>query len=473
MNLQAPDAQASSLSAAKRKLLEKCLDGVFPVAEHAGIPHRPANVPIPLSFSQEQVWTHGQFASDVPFYNEFITISRRGPLNVAILERCLLELIHRHEALRTTFDVIDGRPIQVVHPGPTSFPLMVLDLRDLDDSDREQEASRVATQQARKRFNLKKGPLFRPVLVSLADDDHRLYITFHQLIIDAFSVYRILLPELIALYSAFSVGRPSPLSDVAVQYADYAYWQRNLFSQDSWPKHREFWQKKFSAEVPALNWPSDRSRPAVQSHRGAIQKFTVAPDLLRSLRAFCRREGVSPYMALVSAFAAVLHRYSAQEELILGSLSAGRKRPDCEKTVGYFVNPFALRIRFSRHLAFRRLLHAVRHEVLEGLAHDDLPFERVVCALQLPPDPGRNPLFQIVLSMQPQLRATNGEWNLTTEDVSNGGSKLDLMIVMDDRGDSLFGPITYNPDVFDAGTISRMVNDWHRLLERAIADPER
>ena len=475
MRLEASDSEAPRLSAVKRKLFEKYLGGKLPVDENPALPisPRPANVPAPLSFSQEQVWDHCQFAGNVPLYNEPITIYRRGLLNVSVLERCLVELILRHEALRTTFDVVAGRPVQIVHPSPGSFPLAIADLRHREEPDREQEAARLATEQARKRFDLKNGPLFRAILITLADDDHRLDITFHQLIVDAFSAYRVLLPELMALYEAFSAGQPSPLPNVSVQYADYAYWQRKVGSQNFWSKRLELWTKKFSGDIPPLQWPSERPRPAVQSHRGAIQKFSLASDLLHSLRAFCQREGVSPYMALVSAFAAVLHRYSGQQEFVLGSLSAGRKRPEVEKTFGYFVNPFALRLSFSRAVTFRELVHIVRQEVLEGLAHDDLPFERVVRALEIPPDRTRNPLFQIILSMQPQLAANNGEWNVTTEEVSSGGSKLDLMVVMDDRGDTLFGPITFNPDLFEAETISQMIADWQRLLDAAIAEPNR
>ena len=475
MSLPVHDEETSRFSAAKRKLLEKYLGGKFaqggkpPIA----IAARPSNVPVPLSFSQEQVWMHCQLAGDVPLYNEPITIFRRGSLNAAVLERCLVEIIRRHEALRTTIDVTNGRPVQVVHSSPASFPLKVIDLRHVEESRREQEACRLATDEARRPFDLKNGPLFRALLVSLADGDDRLYMTFHQLIFDAFSAYRILLPELAALYQAFSAGQCSPLPEVSLQYGDYAYWQREQASQESWSKRMEFWTKKLAGDVPVLAWPYDRSRPAVQSHRGAIQKFHMPPDLLHALRAFCQREGVSLYMALVSAFAAVLHRYSAQEEVILGSLSAGRKRPELEKTLGFFVNPFALRVTFSRDPSFRELLHAVRQEVLDGLNHDDLPFERVVRALQARPDPSRNPLFQIILSMQPQFPTTCAEWNLATEEVSNGGSKVDLMIVIDDRGDGLFGPITFNPDLFDAETISQMIEHWQALLEHAIAEPDR
>ena len=475
MRPPAPDSETSRFSAAKRKLLGKYLAGKFSQTEKppSAILPRPAGARVPLSFAQEQVWMHCQLAADVPFYNESITIFRRGSLNIAVLEKCLAEVIRRHEALRATFDVIDGQPVQVVHPAASSVPLEIIDLRHLEDADRQQEATRRATEDARKPFDLTSGPLFRAMLVSLADSDHRLYMTFHQLILDAFSAYRILLPELAALYDAFSAGQPSLLTSVPLQYGDYAYWQRSQPLQEPSAPGMQFWTKKLAGDLPALQWPCDRPRPSIQSHRGAIQNFNLAPELVQPLRAFCQQEGVSLYMALVSAFAALLYHYSAQQEVILGSLSAGRKRPELAKTLGYFVNPFALRVSFSGNPTFRDLLQAVRQEVLEGLAHDDVPFERVVRALQVPPDRSRNPLFQMILSMQPKSPSTNSGWDLATEEVSNGGSKLDLMIVIDDRGDSVFGPITFNPDLFDAGTISQLVEHWQTLLRHAIAGPEK
>lgn len=475
MNEAASIRQQPSLSEAKRALLRKFLRGEIQqeIGDEHPVTRRPPGALVPLSFAQEQVWMHGQLAGDIPIYNESITIRRRGPLNFAVLERCLLEIIRRHEAWRTAFDVIGGKPVQVVDQGPVRFPLPVVDLRHLEEPAREQEASRVATSEAQKPFDLKRGPLLRALLVSLADDDHRLYMTFHHIIFDAFSAYRVFLPELVALYEAFSAGQPSPLPEPRLQYGDYAYWQRPRSQESAWSEQMEFWRKKFPGDIPILHWPNDRSRPAVQSHRGTNQKFSLPLELVRSLRAYCQEAGASLYMGLVSAFAAVLHRYTGQEEIILGCLSAGRTRPELEKMAGCFVNPFPLRIRFSGDPNFHELLSSVRQEVLDGLAQDELPFARVVRTLHVRPDASRNPLFQIILSLQPQLPVVDPAWNLTTEDVSNGGSKLDLLVVADDREEGIFGPITFNPDLFDPGTISGMVEHWQTLLKAAIAEPNR
>jgi amino acid adenylation domain-containing protein len=464
---------AADLSAAKRRLLESYLCAA-PRRNGEGVSRihpRPQGEAVPLSFSQEQVWLHAQMAGDVPFYNEPITIYRRGPLDAAVLERCLLEIIRRHEIWRTTFDVIDGEPVQIVHPAPTAFPLPVLDLRELPEDERQPEAVRLATEDARRPFDLKLGPLVRAVLVRTKDEEHCLYLTVHQIVFDAVTAYQVLLPELTSLYEAFAAGRPSPLPELNIQYPDFAYWQRRQLNPELWSEHMAYWRRQLAGEPSVLDWPSDHPRPPIETHRGTIQRFTLPADVVQSLREFGRQQGTSFYMTLLAGMATLLHRYTAQEDIILGSFTAGRKLAEIEPLLGYFVNPLPLRIDVSGNPTFKELQSRVRAVVLDALAHDDLPFVHAVKETQANPDPSRNPLFQVVLSQQPKLSSFPG-WELATEEVCNGGSKLDLTIVVDDRGESVFGPIIYNPDLFDAATITRMVGHWRTLLMAAMANPE-
>ncbi len=472
---QESDAKSdlARLSEAKRRLLQKYLRGepAKERGERALICPRPPGEPVPLSFAQQQIWLHGQIAGDVPFYNESIVVDRQGPLDVAVLERCLIEIIRRHEIWRTTFEATAGEPIQSVHPAPRVFPLPMTDLRKLPEAEREAEAVRLATENAQRPFDLKTGPLMRALLVRMDDERHRLYMTVHQIISDAASAYRVFLPELVTLYEVFAAGKPSPLPELPVQYADFAYWQRKRWSDHTGSEHMAYWRRQLTGELSSLQWPSDRPRPPIETHRGAIQRFTLPADLVRTLRHLSQQERVSLYMTLLAGFVALLHRYTGQEDITVGSTTAGRKQAEVEPLLGCFINPLALRIDLSGNPTFRELLSRVRGVVLDALAHEDAPFPYVVRELRHRPDPSRNPLFQVILSQQPQMPSIASGWDLVTGEISNGGSKLDLMVVLDDRRDRIFGPITYNPDLFDDSAITQMVGNWNTLLTGAAAEP--
>ncbi|HWZ46035.1 MAG TPA: amino acid adenylation domain-containing protein [Candidatus Saccharimonadales bacterium] len=459
---------ADSLSNVKHRLLREYLNS-RQVRNVVG--PRPAGAHAPLAFSQQQVWLHSQMASDVPFYNETMTIYRQGALDAALLQRCLAEIIRRHEIWRTTFEMVDGEPQQVVHPASGAFPLRPVDLRELPEMEREAEAKRLATLDAQRPFDLQSLPLLRVLLVRMGDEQHRLYITIHQIIFDAVTAYSVFLSELAALYEAFSAGRPSPLRELRIQYADYAFDQRKR-PDAVIDQHAAYWMKQLAGELPLLEWPNDRPRPPVDSHRGAIQRFELSASVVARIKQLGPRYEASPYMTLLAGLAALLHRYTGQEDVVLGTFTAGRKRAEFEPLMGYFVNPLALRVDLSGRLTFADLLARIRGVVLDALAHDDVPFVRVVRELQTRPDTSRNPLFQIALSQQPKMPEIAPGWNLATEEICNGGSKLDLIVVIDDRGDRIFGPITYNPDLFSPATIARMVEHWQQLLAGAAIDPE-
>jgi surfactin family lipopeptide synthetase A len=460
------------LSENKRKILEKLLrgDGGRSQQQNA-ITRRPPNEPAPLSFSQLQVWLHTQMATESPFYNESITFYHHGPLSPPVLERCLGEMMRRHEILRTTFEVRDGQPVQIVNPVPSTVPMQFVDLSKLPTSERTSQAIRLATENAQRCFDLGKGPLLRALLVRVDDEDYRLYMTFHQIIFDGVAAQRIFLPELASLYGAFSTGNPSPLPELSIQYGDFAYWQRYTMPEEVRGRNLDFWRTQLSWELPLLELPMLRARPNVETHRGEVLRFAWDEDLAACLRDFSHQQGASLYMTLLASWATLLMRYSGQEDLLLGGLSAGRNRTETESLMGFFVNPLALRIDLSGNPTFCELLARVRAVVLESLSHDAVPFAHVVKDLHLKSEPSRHPVFQVVLSQQPRDSALPPGWNWVIEEVSSGASKMDVFMIVDERSNGLFGSCTYNPDLFDASMMERMVRHWRTLLTAVAADP--
>ena len=466
----------SDLSDAKRILLEKYLSGNA-VRSREGKPQitpRPRGNTAPLSHAQEQVWLHGQMAPPgVPVYNETLTIRRSGPLNVPALERTFAELIRRHEIWRTTFELREGQPVQVVHPAEAGFKLPVADLQNIPELERDREAVRVAREAAGAPFDLKEGPLLRAILVKLSEGDHRLFLTFHQMIFDGVTAYQVFLPELADIYRAFSQNETSPFPEPAIQYADYAIWQHEESKPEVMARQLAYWERKLGGELPVLEWSSDQFRPAVQTFRGEIQTAVMSKDLLQNLKTLGEEQRVSLFMILVAGLASVLHRYTGQADIVLGAPSAGRMLPELEKMAGYFVNILPLRIDLAGDPTFQELLVRVRETVLGALANGDIPLTKLVETIRPAPDPGRNPFFQVAISVEPPIPAVESGWSATQSDIPTGASKLDLYIDVDERTEGIVGPVTYNPDVFEPEMIGRLIQHWRTLLEGAAADPRR
>src|ERR1700722_16047350 len=327
-----------NFSETKRKLLEIYLRGevgharAFP----SKITPRPAGMPVPLSLAQEQLWTGEQILGGglLP-YNESVTIRASSWLDAAALEHSLAEIVRRHEAWRTTYDTVNGQPIQIIHPAPVSFPLRVVDLRKIPEPKREAELLNLATEAVREPFNLKSGPLLRAALVRLASTDQRLLVFAHLSVLDGVSVYQILPFELSVLYEAFSAGRPSPLPELTIQYADYAYWQRQWLRDDELAKQLAYWREQLAGQLPLLRWPMARSRPPVQTQHGAIQSFGVGRSLTNALKEMSRGEGVTLFTVLLASLGVLLYRYTRQVDLVIGTPSpAGRKRSEVQPLLG-------------------------------------------------------------------------------------------------------------------------------------------
>jgi len=464
--------KATDLSEARRALLDRYLRGNLPQAAStiSAIPRRSSTGPAPLSFGQQQLWLLAQLRPDAPMYNEGVTLRLPGVLDVPLLEKSLNEFIKRHEAWRTIFPVIDEQPVQVVQPA-APLELQVIDLRHLPESAREGEAIRLATEQGIAPFDLAHGPLLRALLVHLSDDDHRLFLTLHHIIFDGVTIYQILLPELHALYEAFSHGKPSPLAPLPIRYTDFATWQRASQQKEDFAQELAYWKEQLAGAPQVLELPADRPRPAVQSSRGSMQAFAFPSQLADALKALSSREGVTLYMTLTAAFQALLHRYTGQTDLVIGTVTSDRKRPEVQGLVGYFLNTVVLRTKMEGDPTFRELLGRVREVVISARGHEEVPFEYVVKELQPERSLSYTPLIQVMFSYQPPLPELPAGWTCSQMDVQTYTTKFDLSVELDERAEGLIGRFVYNTDLFEDATMLRMIGHLETLLEGIVADP--
>ncbi len=463
-----PVAPATAADAQTRNsLVEKYLNQR---SQQSRITKSASNGPAPLSFPQQQIWLHSQIAPQVPVYNEPVTIYRDGPLDMAVLQRCFVEVMRRHEAWRTTFDVVNGEPVQMVNPVP-EVKLPLIDLRHLPQSERDAAALNLATEDARRPFDLKQCPLLRVLVVRLGDEQYRLYITLHHLIFDGISIYRVFLPELSALYAAFSGGEASPLPELPVQYADFARWQREYLRNGVLAKHLDYWRQTLSGELPVLELPLDYARPPVQTFRGAIQTLHLPKDLSDRLKAVSKAENGTLFLTLLAAFKILLHRYSGQDDILIGTLAGSRKRAEFENLLGCFQNPIVVRTGFTGDPTFRQILGRVRESTLGALQHDEVPFELVVKELQGERDLSRNPLVQVAFTLVPQVASPNPGWRAGQWDVETGAAKFDLYLEMEDGPDGLTARFMYRTDLFRPETIERLRTHLGILLEGIAANP--
>jgi surfactin family lipopeptide synthetase A len=469
-------AGVTQLSKAKHALLQRYLRGDLPRTSvgQGPIVARADRTTAPLSLAQEQVWLRAQDLGPdrPPLYNESITIYRKGPLDVAALEWSLTEIIRRHEIWRTTFDALQGQPVQIIHSAP-SVKLPVVDLRALPEAEREAEALKVAAEDARRPFDLNRGPLVRFALVRLAHEEHRLFATMHQSIVDGVSVYQVLPSELVALYESFAADKPSLLPELPIQYADYAVWERRWLEGDELSNQMAFWRKQLAGELLVLDWPTARPRPLVQTYRGAIRPFTLPKNLSDALRALSQRRGVTLFMTLLAALMALLHGSTGREDITVGTLApAGRKRAEVQGLLGYFLNPVALRMDLSGNPRFLDVLEQARGVISGALSNDDVPLERLAYELKPKPDPSRHPFFQWVISLAPPMPELGSGWSQTPMDVESGGARWDLYLELNDRRNGIIGRAQYNPDLFDKRAITRMLEDLLGLLQAASSNPE-
>jgi amino acid adenylation domain-containing protein len=461
------------LSGKKRAILEALLrqQGIGE-AKVERIPRRTESGPAPLSFAQQRIWFLDQLEPESPLYNIHIGVELSGLLNVSVLQRSIAEILRRHEALRTTFAVIDNRPVQIINQSAV-FKLPVHDLQELDESQRRSRVSAWAEESARQRFHLTTGPLLRADLLRFRETEHVLLLTIHHIISDGWSV-GVFVRELAALYEAYAAGRPSPLQELPIQYADFAAWQRSWLQGERLEEQLSYWRAQLTGVPPLLELPTDRPRPPVQSYRGAHETLLISESLSRSLKELSRREGATLFMTLLAAFSTLLYRYSGQRDILVGTPIANRNRAETESLIGFFVNTLIFRTRLSEQMTFRELLGQVREVALEAYAHQDLPFEKLVEELQPERSLSHSPVFQVMFDLQnaPMRDLELHGLRLTPLPFDSLMAKFDLVMTVGETDGRLNGQLEYNTDLFDAATIERLGRHLERLLEAAVSKPD-
>ncbi|HEX7186487.1 MAG TPA: amino acid adenylation domain-containing protein, partial [Thermoanaerobaculia bacterium] len=425
---------------------------------------------LPLSFSQERIWFLDQLQPGSAAYNIPSAIRLEGALDAAVLRRAIGELIRRHETLRTTFPSAEGGPVQRIAE-PATAVLPVVDLSRLTEA-REAEALRLVQEEAQQPFDLASGPLLRMALLRLGDREHLLLSTIHHIVADGWSL-GVFARELTALYQAFAAGRPAPLSELPVQYADFASWQRNRLAGARLEELLTYWKDRLLPEPPVLELPVDRARPAVESHRGARLPLAVDRELTAALARLGRDRGATLFMTLLAGFTGLLTRYTGQEDIAVGTPIAGRTRAEVEGLIGVFINTLVLRGDLSGNPTFLELLGRVRATALEAYAHQDLPFEKLVEALQPERRLAYSPLFQVLFILQnlPAGEARTPGLTFRALDVHHGVSPFDLTLSMAEADGRLAGYLEYKTDLIEASTAERWLGHLGRLLAAAAAEP--
>jgi non-ribosomal peptide synthetase component F/alpha-ketoglutarate-dependent taurine dioxygenase len=426
---------------------------------------------LPLSFAQQRLWFLNQLEPDSPFYNVPLPIRIKGNLNLAALEQALNLIVARHEALRTVFVTANDVPAQKILE-PHSLKLSIITLEQMPEARRETEALTLLRFEAKRPFDLGRGPMFRALLVRLAPDDQILLLHTHHIVSDGWSM-AILFRELGVLYEACVLGKPSPLPPLKIQYADYAVWQRNWLQGAVLEPQLDHWKRQLAGAPLVLELPVDHARPPVQNFRGAKVVQTLTEKLKLSLTDLSRREGVTLFMTLMAAFGVLLSQYTGGEDIVVGTDLANRTRVETEDLIGFFVNLLPIRTDLSGNPTFADLLGRVKDIVLEAYAHQDVPFEKIVEALQPPRDLSRNPLVQVLFVMQntPARVLDLAGVELRQFDLDEENSRFDLVLFMSE-GPGLNALWVYNADLFDANTIARMSARFERVLAEIASNPQ-
>ncbi|HEX9937035.1 MAG TPA: amino acid adenylation domain-containing protein, partial [Longimicrobium sp.] len=454
------------------------LAGRVEEVRRAELPVLPPVVPteragaLPLSFAQERLWFIDRLEPGSAIYNIPAALRLTGALDERALERSLGEIVRRHEALRTVFTEVDGTPAQVITPF-AGFALPVEDLSVLGDADREAAVRRRAGEEAARPFDLAAGPLFRAALLRLGAEDHVLLLSMHHIVSDGWST-GVLFRELSALYAAYREGRESPLPELAVQYADYAVWQREQLEGETLDRQLSYWRERLADAPALLDLPTDHPRPAMQTYRGATVPVELSPELLERLQRLGRSEGTTLYMTLLGAFQVLLSKYSGSDDVVVGSPIAGRTRREVEGLIGFFVNTLVLRTGLGGDPSFRETLRRVRDVTLGAYEHQEVPFEKLVAELQPERSLSHSPLFQVLFTLQDAGGPGGGLAGLS---VSGAGAeyasaKFDLSLNLAATPQGLRGGLNYSTDLFERGTIERMLRHLERVLEQVTADAD-
>ena len=461
--------QITELSVEKRQLLERYLKTAGLNLTNAVIlPQSRDTNKFPLSFAQQRLWFLDQLEPNTAVYNIPDTHYFNGPLNLDALERSLSEIVRRHEILRTTFQSSDGEPVQVIAEAQAQ-QLEVIDLSQ--EAEREATAQRMANEETQQPFDLTRGPLFRFRLLRLAEEQHILLLTMHHIISDGWSL-GVLGRELAALYQAYSTGQSSPLAELRIQYADFAVWQREWLQGEVLEKQLAYWREQLGGELPVLELLTDRPRPAIQTFRGGAVDLELSVAVRERLKQVGRESEATFFMTLMAGFNVLLWRYTQQPEILVGTPIANRNRTEIEGLIGFFVNTLVLRSKLKAEISFREFLVQVRETTLGAYGRQDVPFEKLVEELQPERSLNRQPLFQVLFTLQVSEELKLGGLQLDWMNTRNDVTKFDLSLFMTETETGLYSWFEYNSDLFDGSTIAEMLQHFHTLLEEIAANPD-
>lgn len=484
------------LATKRQAVLEQLLKGKLSAGfKRKGITPRKKRSPVALSFSQQRLWILDQLVPGNPFYNLPTALKFNGRMDIDVFQRTLNEIIRRHESLRTVFgtDPETEEPVQVILP-EMKLNVRVIDLSSATLLERQEETMRLMTEEASLPFNLEKGPLIRVTLVHYSDTEHVLMHTMHHIISDTWSM-DLFTNEFKTIFRAFSTGRPSPLTDPELQYADFALWQRDYLQGDVLEKQLNYWKEVLSGELPILEMPTDRQRPAVSTYRGKIQSILIDEELTAKLDRLCRTRGCSMFMALLALFHLLLYRYSGQQDILVGSPIANRNRSEVESMIGFFANTLVFRADLSGSPSFAQLLDRIRRTSTGAYDNQDIPFEKLVEELQPQRYMSHTPFFQVMFALQNvpgqarkdvkvvEKESGKGEPGTSHRDekpaksdiselpMHTGASKFDLWLSLGwDK--TISGVIEYSTDIFDDSTITRFARHYAHLIDQVTANPE-
>ncbi len=426
----------------------------------------------PPSFAQQRLWFIDRLGVANTVYNIPAAVRLTGELDVLALENSLQAIIDRHEVFRTGFALTSGELVQAIAP-TVEFTLNRINLQHLPESSREAQGQKLAETEASQGFDLSRPPLLRGTLIQLGDCDWMLVLTMHHIISDGWSI-GVLIRELSTLYAAFFQGNPSPLPELPIQYADFALWQRDWLQGEVLEAQLTYWKQQLGSTLPMLDLPSDRPRPPVQTFRGASHSFQLPKALSNSLQALSQQQGVTLYMTLLAAFNILLARYSGQKDILVGSPIANRTSQELEPLIGFFVNTLVLRTDLSDNPSVVDLLGRVRNIALDAFAHQDLPFEKLVEALQPDRDLSRPPLFQVMFVLQnvPTSQVQLPGLCMTPVTLQNSTAKFDVTLYITETEAGLKANLEYNRDLFTPATMARMGEHFQNLLTAIAANPQ-
>jgi len=469
-----PEQRALLMLRLRKKAVGKPVEeGGTPVIPRAArAPGGSASGDLPLSFAQQRLWFLDQWEPGNPAYTIPAAVRLSGPLDAAAFAATLREIVRRHEALRTAFPEIDGRPAQRIAPR-LDLAVPLIDLAALPAARRRTETVRLARAAAARSFDLARGPLLRAALLRTAAREHVALVAMHHIVSDGWSI-GVLIAEVAAIYGAFQAGRPHSLPGLPIQYADFAVWQRGWLQGPELERQLGYWRERLAGMPPVLELPADRRRAAVHSFRGSLRPIDLDPALWSGVRAFSRAAGATPFMTALAAFLALVRRLTGQTDLAVGTPIANRNRAETEGLIGFFVNTLVLRVELAEAPGLRDLLARVREVTLGAYAHQDLPFEEVVKAVAADRDRSHNPLFQIMFALHntPAAPPSVPGLELSFLELHAGTAKFDFDFMGIERDGTLHGGVEHNADLFDSTTIGRYLDHWRTLLGAALAAPD-